>query len=135
MTSGSGEQSIYDSPRHGSKNWSYLNCPYLSCNEDFSDLYLILISLIVYFDFYVDKFKKLLKVKIDVEFVFRQEPCLVLFTVFWYFDRQHAASIYALSVTCVLTNIRSTKVLHHASCIMHHASSFMHHASCIIHCR
>ena len=25
-----------------------------------------------------------------------------------------------------LTNIRSTKVLHHASCIMHHASSIMH---------
>ena len=30
-----------------------------------------------------------------------------------------------------LTNIRSTNVLHHASCIMHHASSIMHHASCI----
>ena len=38
-----------------------------------------------------------------------------------------------------LTNIRSTKVLHHASCIMHHASciigyfSILHHASCIMH--
>ena len=105
MTSGSGEQSIYDSPRHGSKNWSYLNCPYLSCNEDFSDFYSILISLIVYFDFYVDKFKKLLKVKIDVEFVFRQEPCLVFFTVFWYFVRQHAASIYMLCPLRVFSQI------------------------------
>ena len=34
----------------------------------------------------------------------------------------------------VLTNMRSTKVLHHASCIMHHATSIMHLASCIMHC-
>merc|ERR1712121_241276 len=32
-----------------------------------------------------------------------------------------------------LTNIRSTKVLHHASCIMHHRICNMHHASCIMH--
>ena len=29
----------------------------------------------------------------------------------------------------VLINIRSTKVLHHASCIMHHVSCIMHHAT------
>ena len=59
--------------------------------------------------------------------------------------RQHAASIYALSVRSfvlfvkkkgvltVLTNIRSTKVLHHASSIMHQVSCIMHQVSCIMH--
>ena len=32
-----------------------------------------------------------------------------------------------------LTNIRSTKVLHHASCMMHYALCVMRYASCIMH--
>ena len=75
---------------------------------------------------------------------------------FFFFFRQHAASLYGFvrqsvsqsvkkkiqatskqarrlrfGILTVLTNIRSTKVLHHASCIMHHASCIKHHASCI----
>ena len=72
--------------------------------------------------------------------------------------RQHAASIYGFvrqfcfvcrkkiyatskqgrrlrfGMLTVLTNIRSTKVLHHVSCIMHQASCIVHHSSCIMHC-
>ena len=38
--------------------------------------------------------------------------------------RQHAAAIYGFA----LTNIRSTRVLHHASCIKYLASCIMCHA-------
>ena len=97
-----------------------------------------------------------LKIQCIFMFVFVNYQGIYMFTIF----RQHAASIYGfvryvcyVTYVCkkkcqatskqgrrlrfgmltVLTNIRSTKVLHHASCTMHHASSTMHHGPYIMH--